>query len=63
MSKQKKENTNKSIHLKKEISFLFKLNLSVSNSAVIFLKRLFHTRKYCNRNNIQFRKVKSGVLI
>ena len=45
MSKQKKENTYISIHLKKDISCWFKLNSSISISEVIFLKRLFHTRK------------------
>ena len=39
MFKQKKENTNISIHLKRRISCWFKLNLSISISAVIFLKR------------------------
>ena len=45
MSKQKKENTNISIHLEKGISCWFKLNLLISISAVIFLKKLFHTKK------------------
>ena len=45
MSKQKKENTNISIHLKKDISYWFKLNRLISISAVIFLKRLSHARK------------------
>ena len=45
MFKQKKENTNISIHLKKGISCLFKLNLSVSISAVIVLKKAILHKK------------------
>ena len=60
MSKQKKENTNISIHLKKDISCWFKLNLLISISAVIFLKGYFTQENYCNMNNIQFGKVKKA---